>query len=387
MQTTTPPLARNVLHPELRKLVDTNELDFTQMTQRMYATPITNGTMSTLSSSIKSGSFYNLNASTANPVYVDALVGAYLLMSNSNAESVVTAISMAGSYIATIQIGAIIGTAPNTSTWTAAMGKKAFSVSQTVEFAAGLVQMYNQIYDRFPLHANTIDEADTICLNMVSELFKSGMFSNSDILKATYFLAIKPYVRLVFVGSFLSEHRPNVSVYDKRTSELLLMTCASQGIFRIINELVKQPDPLYLTGGILASDKLQITLGELVIDFYTRQDIEVGDYALQRIYDNVSKLSVDNEKMKKYVKEASETLEMRKQDAITMNQHKALDDKRKRKARLIFYLWITTLIIVLLVAGILLMKGSYKSLMIHNVVILGIVLLIVLFGYIMSRIR
>jgi hypothetical protein len=175
-------------------------------------------------------------------------------------------------------------------------------------------------------------------------------------------------------------------VYDKRNSELLLVTGVSQGIFRVVDELVKLPDPIYLSQDELLSDKLMQTFVALIIDFYVHEDIVVGDDALTQIYDKISKLSNENAALKKYVEETNSTLEMRKQDAITMNQHKALDEKKKNKSKTIFYLWIITLIIVLLVGGILLIKGSYKSLMIHNIVILCVILLIVLFGYIMSKI-
>lgn len=382
MQTTTPPLTRGVLHPELRKLVDTNELDFTHITQRMYATPVTSGGLPALKSAIDSGAFYNLNGATANPVYVNAIASSYLIVSGAN-RTLLDSIVKAGGYLAMIQIGALIGTAPSNQ-WTG-IGTKMFSDSEIEDFKKVLAITYDTIFYNFPNYVNTIDEADKICFDIATNANKQGILSDSTIMQAVYFLALKPLVRTLFVGSFVEYARPNVSVYDKRNSELLLVTGVSQGIFRVVDELVKLPDPIYLND-VLLSDQLMQTFVALIIDFYIHEDIVVGDDALTQIYDKISKLSNENAALKKYVEETNSTLEMRKQDAITMNQHKALDEKKKNKSKTIFYLWIVTLIIVLLVGGILLIKGSYKSLMIHNIVILSVILLIVLFGYIMSKI-
>ncbi len=383
MQTTTPPLTRGVLHPELRKLVDTNELDFTQITQRMYATPVTSGGLPALKNAIDSGAFYNLNGATANPVYLNAIASSYMIVSGAN-DTVLSSIIMAGGTLAAIQIGALIGTAPSNQ-WTG-IGTKMFSQSELLGFSSLLTATYLEIFLNFPIYVNTIDEADKICFDIATNANKQGILSDVTVMKAVYFLAIKPYVRTLFVGSFVEYARPNVSVYDKRNSELLLVTGVSQGIFRVVDELVKLPNPIYLND-VLLSDKLMQIFVALIIDFYINEDIVVGDKALTQIYDKISNLSNENAALKKYVEETNATLEMRKQDAITMNQHKALDEKRKSKSKTIFYLWIATLIIVLLVGGILLIKGSYKSLMIHNIVILCVILLIVLFGYIMSKIR
>lgn len=383
MQTTTPPLTRGVLHPELRKLVDTNELDFTQITQRMYATPVTSGGLPALKNAIDSGAFYNLNGATANPVYLNAIASSYMIVSGAN-RTLLDSIVKAGGYLAMIQIGALIGTAPSNQ-WTG-IGTKMFSDSELLGFSSLLTATYLEIFLNFPIYVNTIDEADKICFDIATNANKQGILSDVTVMKAVYFLAIKPYVRTLFVGSFVEYARPNVSVYDKRNSELLLVTGVSQGIFRVVDELVKLPNPIYLND-VLLSDKLMQIFVALIIDFYINEDIVVGDKALTQIYDKISNLSNENAALKKYVEETNATLEMRKQDAITMNQHKALDEKRKSKSKTIFYLWIATLIIVLLVGGILLIKGSYKSLMIHNIVILCVILLIVLFGYIMSKIR
>jgi hypothetical protein len=383
MQTTTPPLTRGVLHPELRKLVDTNELDFTQITQRIYATPVTSGGLPALKNVIDSGAFYNLNGATANPVYLNAIASSYMIVSGAN-DTVLSSIIMAGGTLAAIQIGALIGTAPSNQ-WTG-IGTNMFSHSELLDFSSLLTATYLEIFLNFPIYVNTIDEADKICFDIATNANKQGILSDVTVMKAVYFLAIKPYVRTLFVGSFVEYARPNVSVYDKRNSELLLVTGVSQGIFRVVDELVKLPNPIYLND-VLLSDKLMQIFVALIIDFYINEDIVVGDKALTQIYDKISNLSNENAALKKYVEETNATLEMRKQDAITMNQHKALDEKRKSKSKTIFYLWIATLIIVLLVGGILLIKGSYKSLMIHNIVILCVILLIVLFGYIMSKIR
>lgn len=387
MQTTTPPLTRDVLHPELRKLVDTNELDFTQLTQRMYANPVTNGELSSLKQSVDSRAFYNLNGTTAHTPYVNALVTGFLLLENSKMETIMQAIALVGVTISSLQIGAVIGTAPNTSPWYAGMGRKMFSLAEITQFANIVTTTLAHIGDNFPIYAQTIEETDKICFGLAREMNKNGMLSDPTVMNATYFLGIQPLVRALFVASFIDSPRQNVSVYDKRTAELLLMTCVSQGIFRVIDELLQQPNQPTLPGGMLASEKLAQLFVAVIIDFYTRQEIQVGDDAFTKIYDNVSKLSVENAELKKYVENANAALEMRKQDAVTMNQHKALDEKRKHKSKTVFYLWISTLIIVLLVAGILLMKGSYKSLMIHNIVLLCVILLIVMFGYILSKLR
>jgi len=348
----------------------------------MYATPVTSGGLPALKSAIDSGAFYNLNGATANPVYVNAIASSYLNVSGAN-DTVLSSIIMAGGGLATIQIGALIGTAPSNQ-WTG-IGTKMFSQSELSGFLSILTNTYLEIFLNFPIYVNTIDEADKICFNIATNANKKGILSDSTIMQATYFLAIKPYVRTLFVYSFIESARPNVSVYDKRNSELLLLTGVSQGIFRVVDELVKLPDPIYISQDVLLSDKLMQTFVALIIDFYVHEDIVVGDDALTQIYDKISKLSNENAALKKYVEETNATLEMRKQDAITMNQHKALDEKKRNKSKTIFYLWIVTLIIVLLVGGILLIKGSYKSLMIHNIVILCVILLIVLFGYIMSK--
>jgi hypothetical protein len=367
-----PPLTKAVLHPVLRALTDSNRLDFTQLTDRMYLQPIVTGGVKELDRAISTKRFFSLSSNTANNVYLLIIGGAFSLLQNSSPGEIVNKILFAGVMMATMQMSAIIGTEPNTGRdedGFISFGTTKFSEAQYGEYLTLINNTAVLIINEFPVSARTLEECDEKCEKIAIDFHSSSSspLKGSQI-KAMYFIGLRPFVRALYVGMFCKDDRlinqstgqplvrPDSTVYDSRTAEMLLMTAATQIIFILLNELENIASDANIA--VQLSPMLMKTFMNTIVHFYARQDVTTGDHAIMAMYKKVVNISKTNEKLRSYVLRGNNELMVRKEDAMTMYRNMELSKKRTSASKSYYMFWIITLLVYIISAFIVNLKGS-----------------------------
>eukprot|EP00798_Chlamydomonas_sp_ICE-L_P013312 gene13312-19154_t len=232
-----PPLTKAVLHPVLKSLTDSNRLDFTQLTDRMYMQPIVTGGVQELDRAISNKRFFSLSSNTANNVYLFIIGGVFSVLQNSSPGEIVHKILVAGAMMATMQMSAIIGTEPNTGRdedGFTLFGTTKFSEAQYLEYLTLISNTAVLIMKEFPVLARTLEECDEKCEKIAIDFHSSSSSPlKGSPIKGMYFIGLRPFVRALYVGMFCKDDRlinmstgkpfvrPDSTVYDSRTAEML----------------------------------------------------------------------------------------------------------------------------------------------------------------------
>ena len=376
MLSTAPRLTKEVIHPSLKKLVDSNKLDFTDMSSRIYLTPVESGGKLALEKSIDDKSFYSIDKTRVNYSYLASMSVVFCTLSGSSIFHILSAFVGAGLVLAGMQMEVIVGSVPNKHK-EVMFGSVSFSEMEQIQFTRLFHDTIAHIVKHFP-SANTMEECEISCEDIVINFLKNKMFEGS-LGKAMYFVGILPVVRILYVMSFVQDgwiiskntvlkRRKNASIYDSRSAELLLMTATTQTIFILTNSIDKFLDSKIPYHGKMKSILMQ-TFMNVVVDFYIRQDIQVGDEAIMKMYKNVSVLANKNKSLSSHVSNADAILAARKSDAVTMHRHKTSGTKKLRSSQMVFVVWMITLAVILSASLAMVFLEKYSALLIHSSIV------------------
>eukprot|EP00798_Chlamydomonas_sp_ICE-L_P010940 gene10940-17054_t len=360
-----PPLTRAVLHPVLKSLTDSNRLDFTQLTDRMYLQPIVSGGVQELGSAIDTGRSFSFSSNNANRIYMAS--------PGSSPGEIVYTVQIAGTLMAFQQMNAILGTEINSggssSDGFQYMGKTRFSDAQAREYMTLFAETARLILEDFPVSAGTLEECEAACEKIAVDFHDrtSSLLKGAPI-RALYFIGMRPWVRAVYVGMFCKDDRmfnsttgkpivrSDSSVYDSRTAEMLLMTAATQIIFIVLNQIDNQAGDANGLGSM--SPLLMKAFMNTIVHFYARQDVTTGDRAIMDMYKKVVKIAKTNEQLREDVLQGSNELMVRKEDAVTMHHNMERSKKRTRASESSYRFWVITLLVYIISSIIVSVRGS-----------------------------
>eukprot|EP00798_Chlamydomonas_sp_ICE-L_P015393 gene15393-21477_t len=337
----------------------------------MYLQPIVTGGVKELDRAISNKRFFSLSSNTANNVYLFIIGGMFSVLENSSPGEIVQKILGAGAMMATMQMSAIIGTEPNTGRDEAGftfLGTTQFSQAQYLEYFTLFSTTAALIMEKFPVSARTLEECDEKCEKIAIDFHSSSSSPlKGSPIKPMYFIGLRPFVRALYVGMFCKDDRiivstgkpfvrPDSTVYDSRTAEMLLMTAATQIIFILLNEIENIASDANNMGQL--SPMLMKTFMNTIVHFYARQDVTTGDHAIMAMYKKVVNISKTNEKLRSYVLRGNNELMVRNEDAMTMYRNMELSKKRTSASKSYYMFWIITLLVYIISAFIVNLKGS-----------------------------
>eukprot|EP00798_Chlamydomonas_sp_ICE-L_P000779 gene779-2181_t len=292
-------------------------------------------------------------------------------LQNSSPGEIVNKIHVAGALMAIMQMSVIIGTEPNTGRdeyGFTSFGTTKFSDAQALEYLSIFNNTSKVIMKEFPVSARTLEECDEKCEKIAIDFHSSSSSPlKGSPIKAMYFIGLRPFVRALYVGMFCKDDRVSDStgkpfvrtdstVYDSRTAEMLLMTAATQIIFILLNEIENLESDANNTA--LLSPMLMKTFMNTIVHFYARQDVTTGDHAIMAMYKKVVNISKTNEKLRSYVLRGNNELMVRKEDAMTMYRNMELSKKRTSASKSYYMFWLITLLVYIISAFIVNLKGS-----------------------------
>eukprot|EP00798_Chlamydomonas_sp_ICE-L_P017314 gene17314-23623_t len=327
------------------------------------------------------------------PEYQNAIVANALLMLLLNA--LITGnneiVAFERRVMAFQQLGAVMGTEPYTNGsgskdgGLSYLGKTMLSDAHAREYMTLFNETSKLIMERFLASARTLEECEAQCEKIAIDFHeKSKSPLEGSPIKAMYFIGLRPFVRALYVGMFCKDDRlineftgkpyvrPDASVYDSRTANMLLMTAATQIIFFVLNELENNnvSDAKNDHADSSMAPLLMKAFVHTIVHFYARQDATTGDRAIMEMYKKVVKISKTNKQLRDYVLRSSKELMVRKEDAITMFHNMELSKKRTSAAGSNYTFWIITLLTYVIIAVIVHLRSSNQDVYWMNGVVL-----------------
>jgi hypothetical protein len=379
-----------VLHPALRELSDSNVLDFTQLTLRLRSAPVLEGGPKALARAVGSGTFFSLPAGGGVTLgYLYLLAMCFAAQIDGSQVSIINSIYVGGMALAMAQLGATLGEARAAANEGFTFATRDLSNAQVTQFTDLYVSTTNAIVENFPKTPATLQECEEACEKIAIEHNKNTLLKG-ELIRAVYFLGMRPLVRTLFVAAFCTGNaqirnvrRPDTTVYDSRTADMLLMTAATQIIFVLVNELDKigasVPRPREVPHNI--NQKLLDAFMQTVVAFYSTQEAAVGDRAIASMYDKIAQIAARNDELHRGVLQASSTLMVRKEDAMTMFRNMELSKQRTASARTTYSIWFATLIVFFVSAAVMAFFASPRDILIHA----GIVAVVALIAMVLLK--
>ena len=196
----------------------------------------------------------------------------------------------------------------------------------------------------------------------------------------SYFV-IEPIARLLHIISFIPMDGVNVprkgaTIYDARWARMDLMSVTTKLIFLQCN-FYKSLSVSDLPTRDTLIDGLVRAYMKLVIDFYQKEDIAVGDDAVLNMYKEVASLHSQNTSLSKYVQKMNKIFVNRQSDVTSMFRNQQIDKRKYYASIILFVVWLIAFI--MLIGSSLFMVGfkKYDNLLIQSYIVIGLVTTII----------
>lgn len=394
-----PELNKKTLRPEIRKLIESNNIDFIGFQKFLYTKRYT--TLRQFKRDVSAKSYIIPSTNSVNKTNFRIASNAF---SNKNLDHTSNPLSIFNIYIMALwdmfesQIGLLIGESRNVH------NKRMLSLEQKNEFIAiyeAISKSTNpsingsiNIYEKAIAKNQNLDDYIREEIQIVQQGFeKMKVDDHIQSLMIYYFIEpISRYYTLILfipeVFDFLvraekDEYDKTLgSVYDGRIVEAFLMVFVTHSIFTLILLLDNNPNLANTTN----EEELLIRVFlKIVIHFYVVQDATVGDATMLKMYDHVSKVAAKNSKLKDDVSKMNSTLMQRKSDVITMNGHKNNDREVVKAAKVLFIIWIVAFIFFLASSVCLLLIENYRSLLLQNSILVLALLVAMICSWVYKR--